>query len=132
MPEFKPGMAGGHDTTTAHFATQHTGSKTGEPIDVNQPMELRANGKLYRASGQGRFIGVAPRTAGMANQAITAHGIGQRFHARDEGDLVIGNPYYLGAAPGTISDAATANDAQGAFLAVSKHDLMVVRIGRLV
>lgn len=131
MPEFKPGTAGSHDTTTAHFATQVTGSVTGEPIDVNQPVELRANGRLYRASGQGVFVGVSPRTAKTASQALTVHGIGQRFHASDAGALTVGATYYLGAAAGTISDAATANDAQGAFVAVSPRDLMVARIGKL-
>ena len=37
--EFKPGTAGSHDTTTAHFATQVTEAKNGEPIDVNQPLD---------------------------------------------------------------------------------------------
>lgn len=129
--EFKPGTQGGHDTTTAHFATQLTGSNIGEPIDVNQPAELRADGRLYRASGQGVFLGVSPRSPKIANQPLTLHGVGQRFHARDEADLVPGKTYYLGAAPGTISDVATANDAQGAFVAVDKRDLMVVRIGKL-
>lgn len=131
MPEFKPGTQGGHDTTTAHFATQITGALAGEALDVNQPLELRADGRLYRAAGTGVFVGVSPRTAKTGNQALTVHGIGQRFHASDAGTLTPGKTYYLGAAAGTISDAATANDAQGAFVAVSKHDLMVARIGRL-
>lgn len=132
MAEFKPGTQGSHDTTTAHFATQLTGSVTGEPIDVNQPVELRADGKLYKASGTGAFLGVSPRTAKVANQALTVHGIGQRFHASDAGTLTRGKVYFLGATPGQISDAATAVDAQGAFVAVSANDLMVVRIGKLV
>lgn len=131
MAEFKPGTAGGLDTTTSHFATQHTGSNTGEPIDVNQPVELRADGRLYKASGTGTFMGISPRTVKVANQALTAKGVGQRFHASDAGTLVIGKTYYLGATAGYISDAATANDAQGAFVAVSAHDLMVARIGKL-
>ncbi|MFC6592404.1 hypothetical protein ACFP81_10635 [Deinococcus lacus] len=129
--EFKPGTLGGHDTTTAHFATQVTGAVTGEPIDVNQPVELRADGRLYKASGQGAFMGSSPRTAKTASQALTVHGIGQRFHASDDASLTPGKTYYLGTAPGTISDAPTANDAQGAFVAVSTRDLMVVRIGKL-
>lgn len=131
MPEFKPGTAGSHDTTTAHFATQVTGNVTGEPIEVNQPVELRPDGRLYKASGTGIFVGVSPRTVKVANQALTAHGVGQRFHASDAGALTPGKAYFLGATAGQISDAATANDAQGAFVAVSKHDLMVVRIGKL-
>lgn len=129
--EFKPGTAGNHDTTTAHFATQVTGSLTGEPIEVNQPVELRPDGRLYKASGQGVFIGVSPRTAKLASQALTVHGVGQRFHASDAGALTPGKAYFLGATAGQISDAASANDAQGAFVAVSKHDLMVVKIGQL-
>ena len=58
MPEFKPGTAGSHDTTTAHFATQVTGNVTGEPIEVNQPVELRPDGRLYKASGTGIFVGL--------------------------------------------------------------------------
>ncbi|GGL15812.1 hypothetical protein [Deinococcus radiotolerans] len=131
MAEFKPGTAGGHDTTTSHFATQHTGSVAGELIDVNQPVELRADGRLYKASGAGTFLGVSPRTVKVANQALTVHGLGQRFHASDAGSLVIGKTYYLGATAGQISDAATAVDAQGAFVAVSAYDLTVVRIGKL-
>lgn len=131
MAEFKPGTAGSHDTTTAHFATQVTGSLTGEPIEVNQPVELRADGRLYAAAGTGVFVGVSPRSAKTGSQALTVHGIGQRFHASDAGTLTPGKAYFLGAAAGTISDAATANDSQGAFVAVSKHDLMVVRIGKL-
>lgn len=131
MPEFKPGGAGSHDTTTAHFATQVTGSLTGEPVEVNQPVELRPDGRLYKASGQGVFIGVSPRAVKVASQALTVHGIGQRFHASDAGALTPGKAYYLGTAPGTVSDAATANDSQGAFVAVSRHDLMVVKIGKL-
>jgi hypothetical protein len=130
--EFKPGMAGSHDTTTAHFATQITETVTGEPIDVNQPIEGRSDGRLFRAAGTGTFVGVSPRSVGKANQALTVHGIGQRFHARDEGDLVPFKIYFLGAAAGTVSDVATANDAQGAFVAVSKYDLMVARIGKLI
>lgn len=131
MPEFKPGAAGSHDTTTAHFATQVTGCVTGEPIDVNTPLELRADGRLYKASGQGTFVGVSPRTAKTASQALTAHGVGQRFHASDAGSLTPGKTYYLGATAGQISDTATAVDAQGAFVAVDKRDLMVVRVGKL-
>lgn len=58
------------------------------------------------------------------------HGLGQRFHASDEGTLVPGAKYFLGSAAGTISDAATTRDSEGAFVAVSVHDLMVVRIGQ--
>lgn len=129
MPEFKPGAAGSHDTSTSHFATQITGLVNGEPFDVNQPLEVRSDGRLYRTSGAGVFMGVSPRSPKVANQATTVHGLGQRFHASDAGSLTIGAVYYLGEAPGTISDAPTANDDQGAFVAVSTHDLMVVRIG---
>lgn len=130
--EFKPGKAGSHDTNTAHFASQITGAKNGEPLDVNQPLNLRPDGKLWKSSATGTFVGVSPRSCAVANQGLTVHGLGQRFHARDEGDLVIGAVYYLGATAGFISDAATANDAQGAFVAVSKFDLMVTKIGKLV
>lgn len=131
MAEFKPGTAGSHDTSTSHFVTQLTGSVTGEAVDVNQPLELRSNGRLYKASGTGVFLGVSPRTVKVVGQALTVHGIGQRFHASDTGTLIPGKVYYLGATAGQISDAATANDAQGAFVAVTPNDLMVVRIGKL-
>lgn len=129
--EFKPGTAGGHDTNTSHFAVQFTGGNSGEAFDINQPLELRTDGKLYKNSGTGTFIGVSPRTVGVPNQAITVHGIGQRFHARDEGDLNIGATYFLGATAGYISDTATARDSMGAFTAVSKFDLMVVKQGKV-
>lgn len=131
--EFKPGTAGNTDTSTGHFATQLTGNTTGEAIDVNQPVEVRSDGRLFKTAGasSGTFLGVAVRTAKVANQAMTLRGIGQRFHARDEGDLVPGKTYYLGATAGYISDAATAKDSQGAFVAVSGTDLMVVRVGKL-
>lgn len=131
--EFKPGMQGNADTSTGHFATQLTGATTGEAVDVNQPVELRNDGRLFKTAGAsaGTFLGVAVRTAKTANQAMTVRGIGQRFHAKDEGDLVPGRVYYLGATAGYISDAATAKDAQGAFVAVSGYDLMIVRLGKL-
>lgn len=130
MTEFAPGIRGGLDTSTAHFATQVTGLIAREPIPASAPVEIRALG-IYKASGTGTFMGVAATELKVGNQAITIKGIGQRFHASDEGNLTPGAVYYLGATAGTISDTPTANDAQGAFVAVSAHDLMVVRIGKL-
>lgn len=130
MAEFKPGTAGNGDTSTTHFATQLTGHNVREAVDVNQPLELRADG-LYKASGTGTFVGIAPSSVAVANRPLTPHGVGYRFHASDAGTLTVGATYYLGATAGYISDAATAKDAQGAFLAVSPYDLMVMKIGKL-
>jgi len=122
----------GHDTSTAHFSTQLTGCNSGEAFDINQPLELRTDGKLYKVSGAGNFVGISPRTVGVPNQAITPRGIGLRFHARDEGDLTVGATYFLGATAGYISDTATARDSMGAFTAISKYDLLVVKQGKVV
>ena len=114
------------DTTTAQFAQHISGKVAGADIVAGQPVEIRTDDKLYPLA-TGPFVGIAPRTA-KAGQALTVYGTGVRFHASDTNLAAL--VYYAGAA-GTISDAATALDDQGAFIRVGLRDLMVVRTGKL-
>lgn len=127
--DFTPTKIGGLDTSTGHFATQVSGLIAGEPINRSAPVEIRADGRLYNASGAGAFVGVSTRTVAVKGQGLTVRGVGQIFRAA-EGTLTPGKVYFVAAA-GKISDAATALDAQGAFLAIDANDLMVARIGKL-
>lgn len=135
MAEFdlstKPGP---QDASTTMFAWQVSGKKAGEALTVLNPVELRADDKLYKHTGTRPFLGMAARTVVLNagdRQPITVHGLGMRFHAHDAGGLEPGKVYYLSATVGKVSDVATARDAKGAFIAVSKHDLMVAAVGQL-
>jgi hypothetical protein len=115
------------DTTSAQFAQQHAGKEYGEDIAAGQPMELRADGKVYRfAKTAGAvFFGINPRQ-GRTGQPVTAYGLSTQFRAA-EGTLTIGATYYLSDTVGEIADAAGTKDAVGSFFAVGTNDLIVTR-----
>lgn len=118
------GSVGG---TSAQFAQQHAGRLLGEDIAASQPMELRADGKIYRFAGTAGavFLGISPRTA-KAGQPITAYGLSTQFRAA-EGTLVIGKLYYLSDTVGEIADAAGTKDTTSTFFAINTSDLIVTR-----
>jgi hypothetical protein len=119
------------DTTSNHFSQQLAGKVCGADIAAGQPMELRANGKLYPFANTGSFFGVSPRAA-KTGQPVTAYAFACRFHAVD-GGLIIGNTYYLSDVAGKIADAAGTVDTKGSFTAVSASDLVVTRsFGKVV
>lgn len=128
MPNITRSARANVDASTAQFAPQITGLLCGEDIAAGQACEIRNDGKIYKLAA-GTFAGIAPKGA-KATQPLTIFGTGCRFHAAD-GTLTVGALYYLSATAGEISDAATARDAQGAFLAVSKSDLVVLRTGKV-
>ena len=116
------------DANTAMVAAQVSGLLAGEDIAAGTPVYIKASdNKLYKYASGEAFAGIAARTV-KTGQALTVFGIGTRFHASDT--ALTANTYYVGAA-GTISDAATAVDARGAFIRVSANDLLVVAAGRL-
>lgn len=119
----------GADTSTGHFATQISGLITGETISAGSPVEIREDGRLYKASGVGAFVGIATRSVLTRGQGLTVRGVGQVFRASN-GGLIPGATYFV-AADGKFSDEATAIDTQGAFFAFDANDLVVARIGKL-
>lgn len=129
MTNYTPTKSAGLDTSTGHFATQVSGLVAGEPINRGAAVEIRADGRLYNASGAGAVMGVSTRTVAVKGQGLTVRGLGQIFRAAD-GGLTPGKTYYA-AANGQFGDVATAIDAQGMFAAIDATDLCVVRIGKL-
>ncbi len=107
----------------------HTGAqKAGEDLNPCTPVTFKANAKgqfrLYAAVAGEYVIGVSEPRKVKAEQPCASYGIGMRFHARDEADLVPGT-YGLTAVKGEVDTAAT----KPVFMAVSKTDLMVVALG---
>ncbi|GGR00252.1 hypothetical protein [Deinococcus ruber] len=115
-------------TTSAHFSQQHAGKILGANINAGQPMELRADNKVYPWAGStstAAFFGIAPRS-GKAGQPITAFGLATHFRASDVA-LTIGATYYLSDTAGMISDTAGTKDTTGSFFAINAYDLVVTR-----
>lgn len=115
------------DTTSAQFAQQHAGKLTGEAIAAGQPLELRADGKIYKFAGTANsvFFGIAPRSAAIG-APLTCYGLSIQFRAA-EGTLVVGKLYYLSDTAGQIADAAGTKDSTSSFIAVSINDLILTR-----
>lgn len=115
------------DTTSAHFAQQHTGKVLGADVAAGQPMELRTDNKLYpyAKTAGAAFFGVAPRS-GKVGQPMTAYALSVQFRAT-EGTLALCATYYLSDTPGEISDAPGTKDTTGTFFAVNANDLIVTR-----
>jgi len=115
------------DTTSAQFAQQHAGKLLGEDVLAGQPLELRADGLVYRWVGTtgAQFFGISPRKAAKG-QPITCYGLSIQFLAA-EGTLITGKTYFLSDAAGQIGDAAGTKDTTGSFFAVSTRDLICTR-----
>lgn len=116
------------DASTAMFAFQISGKRAGEDLQPGVPVYLNpADDRVYKyATGQA-FVGIAARAA-KAGQPCTVYGPGVRFHASDT--PLTSALYYVGTG-GTINDAATAVDSEGAFVRVGPNDLMIARMGKL-
>jgi hypothetical protein len=105
----------------------------GEDVGAGQPVELRADGKLYKFTGTRSLAGVSV-TKGEANPAFaatghTVYGVGIKFSI--DAVLEPGKVYFANAG-GLIDDASVAGvDIQGAFLAVDTQHLELVRIGKM-
>jgi hypothetical protein len=116
------------DTSTTMYAFQLSGKVAGEDLLVGQPVYLKqSDDKIWKFAAGQVLVGIAARNA-KAGQPVTVYGPGTRFHASDT--ALTANVYFAGAG-GVIADAATTDDAQGAFIRVSANDLMVIRAGKL-
>lgn len=119
------------DTTTGMFAGQITGKIAGEDIPIVSPCHIRADGKIYRASGaaadpNARISGWNPRAA-KAGQACTLVSAPTVFKYSDEG-LTPGNILFLSATtPGLLDTAATTGDAVGCAECIDASNIRVTR-----
>lgn len=118
----------GYDTSTALFAGQISGLKTEVDVKVGQALMISAAGGFRLYDGSRPFVGLAPESV-KAGEPLTVYGLNVRFKL-SEGELTPGLNYFLNATGG-YADAATAADAQGALLAVTKYDAIVIRVGKL-
>ena len=123
----------GMDGSTQLFAMQITGLVLGENCAQNDPLYIKgSDGKLYRANAAAatepaNFIGAAPR-AGLAGQAITVFGVGQRMSIAAPGTLTPGAKVFLGAVAGGYDTAAQVGDAVGVARAVTDTDVIITRV----
>lgn len=118
------------DATTGMLVPQVTGLVLGEDVDSPvTPLELRADGKLWKASGaaadsHAHICGWSTR-AGKAGQPMTVYGIGLVAKYAD-GTLTPGAILYLGTG-GTISSTASVGDAVGCAQAVDTNNIRITR-----
>lgn len=128
MPNISLSARASFDASTTLYAFQVSGKLAGEDVLMGQPVYIKqSDDRVYKLAAGQVFVGIAARNA-KAGQPVTVYGPGTRFHASDT--ALTANVYYAGAG-GVISDAATTDDAQGAFIRVSPNDLMVIRAGKL-
>lgn len=117
-----------YDTSTAHFAGQISGLKAEVDVNAGQALMISANGGYRLYDGTRPFVGIAPESV-KAGEPLTVYGLNQRFKL-SEGLLTTGTSIFL-TATGGYDTAATAADAQGALIAVTKYDAVIVRVGKL-
>lgn len=118
----------GYDTSTALFAGQISGLKTEVDVSAGQALMVSAAGGFRLFDGSRPFVGIAPETV-KAGEPLTVYGLNVRFKLSD-GNLTPGMSIFLNATGG-YDTAATAADAQGALIAVTKYDAMILRVGKL-
>jgi hypothetical protein len=117
------------DASTGMLAPQVSHLILGEDVTAMTPLQLKADGKLWKASGaaadsNARIIGFASRTA-KAGQTCTPLGLGLVGKYAD-GTLVPGSVVYLGT-NGTLSSTASVGDTVGIAQAVDTYNIRVTR-----
>jgi hypothetical protein len=117
------------DASTAMVAPQLSQLELGEDVLACMPLQIKADGKLWKASGaaadaNARIVGIAAR-AGRAGQTTTVLGAGTYFKYADE-TLTPGALIYLGTA-GTLSTGTSLGDLVGIGQAVTASDIRLTR-----
>jgi hypothetical protein len=118
------------DTSTGMVAPQVSHRILGEDIGSPMtPLEMRADGLLYRASGaaadsHARIFGWSTRS-GKAGQTMTVYGLGLVGKYADE-TLTPGAILFLGTG-GTLSSTASVGDAVGCAQAIDASNIRVTR-----
>jgi len=132
MAQVAKDLATAHfDTSTGLFAPQITGNMTaGANIDPASPCYIKAaDGKVYMSDGTAaneaaKVDGWAGK-AYKAGQSVTLLGVGIRLRY-SAGTLTPGQNLFLGAAPGTLADAATTGGTVIIARAINSTDIRAV------
>lgn len=127
----------GFDAVSNQAVPQEQGV-SGEAIEQGMGVEVHADGKTYKYTGAFPLKGVNnSKGIAAANIPLDIGRLTSRFYP---GVDVIPGKVYFAATGGEISDTATAQDAQGAFIGVGviglgnsivATALEVIRVGKL-
>lgn len=118
------------DASTGMFAPQITGNLyAGEALAACAPCYIKAaDGKVYQSNGTAaneaaKFDGMTPEAYAVGD-AIALFGVGARF--RYGSAMTPGQPLFVSATAGVLSDAATTGGTVPIARAISATDIRII------